>query len=547
MKTDELRRSLDDLAGDPPSVDDALAAVARRASRDRLRNRAGALSVVAVVAVAVAAFGVIRHSSTPEHVIVRNPTAPAAGNVADFSWTRGPAPQSRTTRIVTANGHTYLLGGSKTGAVIEELSADGSSHTLFDVPYPAGINDLISVNGALVAVGYDRNGAAAWRSTDIGATWPAIGVEQPPADVAPPSTGTGNAAPARSLDPQDLASMNRIFSEHGTLYAVGVPAAWSGSARCEPSVWTSTDGTSFTLAPAGVACGSTDAADGPAGIVSVASSQALFAGSAPVAISPDGGVQVNAIAGDDHGYVAVGEDPATTTRATGAIWWSRDSKNWTREVTAADPDPKGFELFSDVAHSPSGWIAVGYRGHPNANVDALDAVVWTSTDGEHWTEFSRDSGVFEQFAGANGVGVTNDGVAIWGTANITGSYTTADPGGSDYVLWLGSSVAPNPPLGIVEGRMAEVGGPAPGLARGIAGTLVATSADGHQITAATAAGGRFSTELPPGSYTIVGRSPQYQNNQFTCPGRYEGGDAVGDTIVIRANHVAHVELVCNVR
>ena len=154
------------------------------------------------------------------------------------------------------------------------------------------------------------------------------------------------------------------------------------------------------------------------------------------------------------------------------------------------------------------------------------------------------NGTFEQYARAEGVGITADGVAVFGRANISGSGAIGDPIRQDQVLWMGSSAAPAASTGIVEGTMDEVGGPAPGIVKGIEGSLTATDAAGHTSTIAVAAGGTFSSGLAPGTYTFVGHSPLYNGGDGRCGARFAGGDELGDTFIVRAGKLVHVEVVC---
>ena len=64
-------------------------------------------------------------------------------------------------------------------------------------------------------------------------------------------------------------------------------------------------------------------------------------------------------------------------------------------------------------------------------------------------------------------------------------------------MWLGSATAPVPPTGMLEGSLREVGGPPPGLDRGVAGTITVTGPDGRTTTISTDSSGSYSAALAP--------------------------------------------------
>ncbi len=191
---------------------------------------------------------------------------------------------------------------------------------------------------------------------------------------------------------------------------------------------------------------------------------------------------------------------------------------------------------------------MGVRVHAGHDLRVTDAIVWTSADGRHWSPNTRDNGVFEQFARADGVGATTDGFAIFGEANMS---VSQEPGsddviGSDAVIWFGAGTPPTS-TGTLEGSLREVGGPPPGLDRGVAGTITVTGPDGR-ATAVTADGrGRYSATLAPGRYEAVGHSPSYGGGAYDCEPWRSGSDTGGNPIVISPHDVSHVDFICSIR
>ena len=461
-----------------------------------------------------------------------------------------PAPFS-VNRVASGNGQTFALGDAADGsAEIGEVDANGVSAgvnpTAGYVQRPASgtVNDLVGIPGALIAVGRSAGANGfypdAWRSTDGGHTWHGAAVETP--------RGGANAM------------ISRVVVSNGVVYAIGTPSPITSLTNCPIAIWKSNDGTDYHLTSAQFACGGQiDATTGPAGVVITTSDNATaytengdaWSAHRIAATIPDPNARVMAVAADDNGYVAVGSTRDVTNSSKdsgGAIWWSPDGSTWTRVATALSPtNPKYIQAeFTGVAHTDAGWIAVGWQLHPGGDPASTDAIVWTSADGQHWTPDTHDGGVFEQYARADGVGPTADGFAIFGEGNITGTGAALDPIRQDDVLWLGSPTAPSPATGIIEGTMYESGGPFAGDSA-LTGTAIVTAADGHETTVPVEGGGRFSANLAPGTYTVVGHSPQYGDNTYDCNSWLDGSDAAGDPVIVRGQHVTHIHLVCVIR
>jgi hypothetical protein len=541
MKTDELRHELDALAGDPPPVDDALRTVTVRVRRRRAGLGAGAVALCLAAAVALA---ISHDAGHPSQITVQNPPTGPAVDIAGLSWVRAAAPWD-VRRIVTANGETFAVGADRGKPAIAEIGANGLGPSVdptagYDLPIRSGaVNDLVGIPGALVAVGESANApngaehADAWRSTDGGHSWHSVRVEV---------IGFGAQA-----------VMRRAAVSDGAVYAVGMPADASGNLGCPVSVWKSTDGTDFHVVPGQFLCaGPVDAAAGPAGLLITTMDNATAwhrRGNewSPRSMSNEQGAPV-AIAGGEDGYVAVGST-ASGNDITGAIWWSPDGRTWERVATAASPADPGYRQaqFSAVAHSAAGWIAVGVRVHAGHELRATDAIVWTSPDGRRWSPVTRDGGAFEQFARADGVGATTDGFAIFGKANMTASdVATADePIRSDAVMWFGAGTPPTP-TGILEGSLLEVGGPPPGLPRGLPGTINLTGPDGRTSAIDTGADGRYSMTIDPGTYHAFAHSPGYAL-RYDCPPFTSGADTSADPIVIEPDRVVHIDFICSIR
>ena len=65
-------------------------------------------------------------------------------------------------------------------------------------------------------------------------------------------------------------------------------------------------------------------------------------------------------------------------------------------------------------------------------------------------------------------------------------------------------------------RMNRVGGPAPGAAVPLAGTVTATATDSSRCSVQVGVDGAARVALHPGVYRVTGRSPQYGDGRYVC-------------------------------
>ncbi len=86
-------------------------------------------------------------------------------------------------------------------------------------------------------------------------------------------------------------------------------------------------------------------------------------------------------------------------------------------------------------------------------------------------------------------------------------------------LTLASCSAPTGPpgpTGTLSGTLQAVGGPTGAGPRGLAGQVTLNESNGTRFSVAAGANGRFSVPVTVGTYTITGRSPQYEGDTADC-------------------------------
>jgi len=97
--------------------------------------------------------------------------------------------------------------------------------------------------------------------------------------------------------------------------------------------------------------------------------------------------------------------------------------------------------------------------------------------------------------------------------------------------------------GVITGSLVAVGGVPPGLPRPLPGSITARNAGGTVYTTSAGSNGAFFLRVPPGSYTVVGRSPLYDGGRVDClPTKVPIGPI---TVATRAT--VRVELACSVK
>ena len=174
-----------------------------------------------------------------------------------------------------------------------------------------------------------------------------------------------------------------------------------------PSIWTSPDGSSWTQAT--VALPPADSSlGGSVGALAVSGGTRIAVGAvrsetnraAAVWLSTDGttwtpapadptfsGALMSSVVAGGPGFVAVGRDGSGA-----AVWTSTDGSSWKQD--APGPGFAGAQMTSVAVHAGR-FVAVGY--------DQTTALVWTSTDGTKWTQVPATA----DMAGARAVSVAS--------------------------------------------------------------------------------------------------------------------------------------------
>jgi len=91
--------------------------------------------------------------------------------------------------------------------------------------------------------------------------------------------------------------------------------------------------------------------------------------------------------------------------------------------------------------------------------------------------------------------------------------------------------------GTVQGALKMVGGLGPDA--GVRGTVRFQDRQGDVVTAQSRADGRFRVGLPPGSYTVTGRSSLVDSGRINC--------TASSPVVVPANRSTGVTVICLIR
>lgn len=215
------------------------------------------------------------------------------------------------------------------------------------------------------------DGLEAWTSAD-GAAWDPATVDDTPQEA------------------EGQITMGPVAILGGRAYSVGM---WYGPIDAvHPVVWSTEDGSEWTQvapsAPWGYVANDV-ASDGS--LLAVAGGYFGF-GDGRVWTSPDGATwtehaadggpaTMNAIYGDEDGFVSVGFRVDTEGRNVPAIWHSTAGQSWT---DAAVPPSDVSVTLLDVSRHPDGrYVALAIRG---TEVDAGEFVTWYADDPASWTD-----------------------------------------------------------------------------------------------------------------------------------------------------------------
>ncbi len=258
-------------------------------------------------------------------------------------------------------------------------------------------------------------------------------------------------------------NFDRVSLTTSGLIAVG--SLDDGNGVSSTGVWTSTDGLSWKRAPDNPAFDGTFITD----ILSLTTGATLLVGADETAVAPtavilggsDGefspiaafaNARIFGITLMNHEFVAVG----TTTDAKGnwahsAIWRSSDGSTWKRTA-----GPGGAKALSTLAVFDGHLLATSVSG---AAAEALKMVTtfWSSTDGVHWSEGDRITGVnVTDLAAAGSVAVAVG--AAYETDNAPHPAAWSSPDGTRWTKALPPTLAAAAPeLGVLLGVFGSKG------------------------------------------------------------------------------------------
>ena len=99
-----------------------------------------------------------------------------------------------------------------------------------------------------------------------------------------------------------------------------------------------------------------------------------------------------------------------------------------------------------------------------------------------------------------------------------------------------SSATPVPSPATISGTFTAAGGPAEASAVLLSGTITIAGAVTHMVTVGP--DGKYTATLPPGTYTVTGTSPQYNDGAATCQ------TDTGAPITLAAGQSATADVTC---
>jgi serine/threonine protein kinase len=111
------------------------------------------------------------------------------------------------------------------------------------------------------------------------------------------------------------------------------------------------------------------------------------------------------------GLVAVGRD-TRFGHFVATAWWSRDGRSWQEVLRSLVAIRGKDQVMKSVVATPSGFVAVGRFG--------LDAAVWTSPDGTHWTRVESSAFGGRRAQEMDAVARGRSGLVAVGTDRSTG-------------------------------------------------------------------------------------------------------------------------------
>lgn len=131
----------------------------------------------------------------------------------------------------------------------------------------------------------------------------------------------------------------------------------------------------------------------------------------------------------DGRFVAVGSAMSADGEAeVGAVWMSEDGVDWRRSTQALGL----YDEISDVAPGGPGVVAVGNNWGLK---ERPDAVVWTSVDGDQWTQVAHDEEVFGAGAASMNA-VVSGGPGLVAVGGVCPDATQACP--NQPTVWVSS-------------------------------------------------------------------------------------------------------------
>jgi hypothetical protein len=153
-----------------------------------------------------------------------------------------------------------------------------------------------------------------------------------------------------------------------------------------------------------------------------------------------------------------------------------------------------------------------------SDLDDEDLAATLSAYLDRYSRYSRIERQRPQRGGATTARRLSNRPLLSSAVAVLAAVVIGVPVGVTLLLRSGATTSPAEIAGYgrILGTLEAVGGPAPGTPRPLRGSITLRNSSGTAFTATAGSDGAFSVRIPPGPYTVIGRSPLYDSGIADC-------------------------------